>query len=512
MKLLVTIASYGIHNDRYLFQLISEYNSMSFDVDIIVLSDRRKQLPPGVELVVVDLRGKNPCCLPFAHTKIHADRLNHYDLFIYSEDDTLVQEKNIRAFLELSAALPETEVPGFLRFERCADGSLNYPEVHGHFHWRPESVRSRGGYTLAFFTNEHSGCYALTRDQLRRAIDSGGFLVPPHSEKYDLICTAGTDPYTQCGLQRLICISHLEQFSVHHLSNKYADTGLGVRGPELSRQVTALLRIGENGTRPARLFNTETTLIDGWYSKDYYEPIQMTAVSLFPSHARKVLSIGCGWGATEIYLAKQGLSVTAIPLDPMIPGGAESNGIEIVTGSFSQARKTLSGRKFDCLLLSNILHLVPNPVEILTSFGTLLSPGGVAVAVVPHTAEIMTAWKTIRKNRRLIPYAAELITAWRASHRQDRAKDLATYQISGFHLTSTKTVRQWFQDSGMHIESFTHLLRPQTELVGRFALSICPWLTREFVAAAKMVAPAGASHNALRDTAEGVATVARGAE
>src|SRR5262249_6616884 len=158
------------------------------------------------------------------------------------------------------------EIPGFLRFERSAAGCLSYPEVHGHFHWEPESVRTRGSYTLAFFTNEHSACYALTQDQLRQAIRSGGFLVPPHSSRYDLICTAGTDPYTQCGLEKLICISHLEQFSIHHLSNKYVGTGWGVSGAELSRQICTLLRLGKNVNRPTRLLDTETTLIDGWYS------------------------------------------------------------------------------------------------------------------------------------------------------------------------------------------------------------------------------------------------------
>lgn len=507
MKVLVSIVSHGIQNDRYLLQLISEYKSMPFDVDIIVLSNIPKQVPPGVELRVVDLRGKNPCWLPFAHKQIHADRLNQYDLFIFGEDDTLIREHNIRAFLEVSAVLPETEVPGFLRFEQCPDGSLNYPEVHGHFHWDPESVRSRGEYTLAFFTNEHSGCYALTREQFRRVINSGRFLVPPHTEKYDFICTAGTDPYTQCGLQKLICISHLEQFSIHHLPNKYV-AGLGVRGSELSRQVTALLEIGQRSSRPTRLFDTETALIDGWYSKDYYEPVQMTAVSAIPSRTRTVLSIGCGWGATEIHLAKKGLSVTAIPLDPMIPGGAESSGVEIVTGTFNTAREALSGRQFDCILLSNVLHLVRDPVEILSSFGSLLSPDGVVVAVVPHTAGMRTAWKTIRKNRHLIPNSSEVISAWKAIREGARAKNPAFYQRTGFHATSPNTIRRWFRDGGMRVESCTRLLRQQTRGVGRVALSLtAPWLTQQFVVVAKMDAPAFAGQKTLRDSADSVAGV-----
>src|ERR1700722_17509997 len=193
MKTLVTIASYGTGNDRYLSQLVREYQSMSFDVDIVVLSNQRKEVGPGVEVVVVDLKGKNPWSLPFLHKDLFAARLEDYDLFIYSEDDTLIREKNIKAFLDVSAVLPENEIPGFLRFEEAPNGKLNYPEVHGHFHWDPSSVQIRGAYTLAFLTNEHSACYVLNRKQLRKAIDSRGYLVGPHSGKYDLLCSAATD-------------------------------------------------------------------------------------------------------------------------------------------------------------------------------------------------------------------------------------------------------------------------------------------------------------------------------
>jgi len=178
---------------------------MSFQVDIVVLSNISREIAPGVEVVAVRPRKqrsshrffnalRRPWLLrheyrerkrhmefPFAHKRILAERANDYDLFIYSEDDTLITEQNLDAFLRVSAAMPENEIPGFLRFEEAPDGRINYPEVHGHFHWDPQTIRSRGEYALAFFTCEHSACYVLTREQLRRAIESGGFLVEPHS-------------------------------------------------------------------------------------------------------------------------------------------------------------------------------------------------------------------------------------------------------------------------------------------------------------------------------------------
>ena len=243
MRVLAVIASYGSGNDCYLARLVEEYQSMSFDVDVIVLSNLQKHVAPRVNVIRVDLRSVDPWTLPFSHKWIFAERLNEYDLFIYSEDDTLISEANLRAFLDASAVLRDDEVAGFFRFERDSEGMLNYPEVHGHFHWDLASARLRGEDTFAFFTNEHSACYVLTRKHLRAAIDSGGFLRPPYSGKYDLLWTAGDGPagIHRCGLKKLICISAVDKFLVHHLPNKYCGTKFGINDADFRRQLEVLL-------------------------------------------------------------------------------------------------------------------------------------------------------------------------------------------------------------------------------------------------------------------------------
>jgi SAM-dependent methyltransferase len=467
-RVLAAVASYGTRNDRYLARLVEEYRSMSFDVDIVVLSDAFKEVAPGVEVFVVDLRGKNPWSLPFLHKEIFADRLNDYDLFIYSEDDTLVTERNLRAFLEVSTVLSENEVPGFLRFEQGPDGSRNFPEVHGHFHWDPQSVRRRGEYVLAFFTNEHAACYVLTRRQLRRAIDSGGFLVGPHEGKYDLLCTAATDPYTQCGFQKLICISHIDDFMIHHLPNKYVGSEFGVHAPELFRQLEALWRVGPNGHQPTSPFQTETKLWAASYSKGYYEPARAEVLSAIPNSTRSVLSIGCGWGAMEATLTAKGLRVVAIPLDPVIASSLEAKGVEMVYGDLRTAREKLTGEQFDCLLLSNVLHLVPGPVDVLASFGTLLSERGIALLLVPNILRLSTRWGRIRGD--------------------ERFRDFGSYEKTGVHLTSHKIVRRWFRDAGMRPESIIDLLSPRARRFGRLTLGLMNCLlSSEFIVVARKV-------------------------
>src|SRR5258708_11092846 len=219
MELFVGIARYGNKNEKYLERVLSEYRSLPYHTDIVVLSNIHKELGSSIE-VITGLPARNPRSLPFGHKPLFAKRRDDYDLFIYSEDDMLVTRRNIEAFLRVTGVLPPDQLAGFFQWETHPDGRLFFPAVHDWFRWRPDSVQVVGEYTFAQFTNDHSACYVLTRQQLNRAVSSGGFLVGPHEGKYELRETAATDPYTQWGLKKLLCISHLDDFLVAHLPNK----------------------------------------------------------------------------------------------------------------------------------------------------------------------------------------------------------------------------------------------------------------------------------------------------
>lgn len=438
---------------------------MPYSVDIVVLSNIKKSVPAGVELSV-GLPTKDPWSLPFGHKRLFADRCEAYELFIYSEDDMLVTEKNIKAFLAASAFLPEDEIAGFFRFEEGPHGQRNYPEMHGHFHWDPQSVRSRDGRTFAFFTCEHSACYLLTRSQLRHAIQSGGFLVGPHQGKYDLACSAATDPYTRCGVKKLVNVSQIEDFLVHHLPNKYVGTRFGVDESEFRKQINTLLKIGKNGHRPASLFDTETKLADGAYSKDYYEPLRPELATIIPQQARMVLSVGCGWGATEEWLADRGLRVTAVALDPVIPSDAVQKKAEVLVADLAVVAEKLANQRFDCILLLNVLHLVPDPAALLRSFSNLLSSNSSLVVLVPNMSQFPVLWGRICGDERL--------------------RHIGTYETSGVHVSSRQTVRKWFRHAGMKIEKTVDILPPRSQTLSRLTcVMMNPFLASEFFAVAK---------------------------
>jgi 2-polyprenyl-3-methyl-5-hydroxy-6-metoxy-1,4-benzoquinol methylase len=465
IKLLVAIASYGRRNDFYLAELVKEYRSMPYGVDIVVVSNIPRQIASDVQ-VLVGTPNKDPWSLPFAHKRVLAERLNEYDLFIYSEDDILIQQRNVTAFLKATKVLHEDEVAGFVRSEEGRDGETYYPDFHGCHHWNLASIRQRGGSWFASFTNDHAGCYMLTHKQLRRAVDSGGFLVPPHEGRHDLACTASTDPYTQCGLKKLICASHLEDFVVRHLSNRYAGTWMSLNKVDFDRQLGALLRIGCNGHPRAPLFEVETRLPGLKYSKSYYEPASEDIAALIPLNTQTVLSVGCGWGAMEERLVKQGLRVAAIPMDPIIGSCAAARGIEMIEANLRDPGRTLGGRKFDCVLLPNVLHLVEEPVGVLSSLSGALSKGACLIATVPNLFQLPILWRRLR--------------------RESQVEGLENFEKSGAHVTSHGTVRRWFARAGLVAEKLVDCVPARGKVISRAAFGLLdPLLSSDIIAVAR---------------------------
>lgn len=428
LRVLVAIASHGTKNEPFLLRLLAEYRAMPYKVDIVVLSNIPRELGPDIE-VRVGYPTSDPWSLPFGHKQLFADRANDYDLFIYSEDDVLITRRNLEAFLAATEVLPKDVIAGFVHIETDKDGATYYDPLESHFHWDPASVRSVGDYKLAFFTNEHSACYVLSQAQLKKAIQSGGFLVAPYAGRYDMLCAASTDPYTRCGFKKLVPLSHVQDFSVAHLpNNKYAERPY--RGATtFFRQVNALLDLESDGRPRTLLFEPETKVLNAKWSKSYYETVQNDVLALVPQAAKKVLSIGCGWGWTERELIKQGKRVVGVPIDAVIGACAEHEGVEMVYADFAGARQKLEKERFDCVLFINVLHLVPQPERVLASFAELLAAGGTVIVAAPNFASVMTYWRSWKGD----PFY----------------KELGNFEKTGMHATTPAMIKEWFTQGGL---------------------------------------------------------------
>lgn len=451
-KVLVVIANHGTKNQFYLQQLLAEYRTMSrYTVDIVVLSDTEKQLGPDVE-VRVGAPTKNPWSLPFGYKSLFAERLHRYDLFIYTEDDTLIRESSIAAFLEVTSVLPPEYIAGFLRVEWAPDGTKYFSTMHGHYHWDPNSVVQFGQDTFAYYTNEHSACFIMTRDQLRPCIENGSMLAPAREGQYDMLVTAATDPYTQCGMKKLICISRLDDFSLHHLPNVYCGR-IGLEATVAEREISRLLELPGSDTVSGPLFDGATLLGEPTWDKQYYAAPDQDLLSLVPTTARKILSVGCGCGSTEAELVARGADVWAVPLDCVTRVTAEAKGIRCVEPELGAGIKSLAAIKFDCILFAHVLHHLPDPVAVLKRFLALLHPDGIIVIGAPNFRHLSIVRRNLLgKNKPAI---------------RERSGSFAQYRI---HFTNYGMVSRLLKSAGLAVEATCNTPDDRWRSLGRLPL------------------------------------------
>ena len=385
IRTLVAIANFGLKNTKYLEKLLKEYRSMvNYEVHIVVLSNIPKVIGPDVE-VRVGLPDRDPWSLPFGYKELFANRVEHYDLFIYSEDDTLIEELNIDAFLEVSKIIPDKYIAGFLRYEISPEGTRNYSTIHGHFHWDPNSVQKVEDYIFAHYTNDHSACFMLTRPQLQRAVASGGFLLPPRKGRYDMLVTAATDPYTQCGMKKVVCISHLNRFSLHHLPNKYTSQ-MGLPAAEMEWQLDALRKIHAGELTKDEMVNPETKFPLGFGSKRLREDPDSILSELIADVKGLVLVWGSGDGKAEEVLCSPFRRVGVIAVNAVMAECCRRRGLLVFgAGSILPNRPEASA---DLVVMADILHLVEDPVKLLEEVRGWIKSAGRLVIRVPSFRDV----------------------------------------------------------------------------------------------------------------------------
>ncbi|MDE2402260.1 MAG: class I SAM-dependent methyltransferase [Burkholderiales bacterium] len=428
-RLLAVIASYGERNVELLKSIIADYRAMALDVHIVVLSNVPKDLGPDVE-VAVGLPSENPWSLPFAHKAVFARDVDQYDLFAYSEDDMAVTERNIRAFMRASEELAPDEIAGFLRYEVDASGAWSLPDVHGGYRWRPESARRRGSHTIAEFTNEHAAFFLLTQAQLRAMVAADGFVREPYEGRYDMLCTAATDPYTSYGMRKVICVSEIDDFLIHHRSNRYAGK-VGVSLATLRDQIRALMDVAD-GRRPASTpFAAESRWPHSAWAKNLYEQPSADVLAMVPRDARTILSVGCGWGATEAQLLARHAAVTVIPIDAIVGAVASDRGLDVACGSFDECVARLGNRTFDCVIINDLLHLLPDPRQLVEHCSRFVRAGGTLVAGGPNFGSLR-------------------VLAKRALNRGGYRK-LRSFHDGGINAVGPSTLKRYLKTSGLEV-------------------------------------------------------------
>lgn len=462
MRILAAIANHGVKNERYVQALLAEYRSMSHDVDVVVLSNVPKELGNDVE-VVVGAPTKDPWSLPFGYKEIFKQRRDDYDLFIYSEDDTLIEQRHIDAFLRATEILPQDLIAGFLRYERSPDGTVYYSTIHGQYHWDPASIATFGDRTFARYTNDHSACFIITKAQLHRGLECGGFMKGARQGTYDMLCTAATDPYTQCGMTKVICVSHLEDSLLHHLPDIYLGK-IGITAEEARREIDAILEMARRGGDHPSLIPLTGPPGRAEWNKPFYDEPRDEVIGLIPAEVKSLLSVGSGWGATEEELARRGLSVAAIPLNEIARACASARGVASTTPDLRRAIEELKPQTFDCLLIDRVLHHLPDPAGALEKLVSLLNPNGYVLINSPNFHHFWAIQDGLRPS--------------------SNGPAGKFYEEHGYHRAVLSDVKLWIASSGLRMirRSSPTPPAPKSARVSQWSLGladryVCPEVT-----------------------------------
>lgn len=473
MKILVAIANFGTKNDIYRDKLIREYRSMDYDVDIVVLSNIHRNLGPDIK-VKVGLPTEDPWSLPFGHKQLFADNVDNYDLFIYSEDDTLLTEKNIKSFMEVTESLPDNMIAGFLRYEEGTNGKKVCSTMHSSYHWDPSSVCEYNNETFAFFTNEHGALFILTRHQLKKAIHSGGFLVPAHEGKYDKLVTAATDPYTQCGMKKMICVSRIDDFLIHHLPDIYIeDKGRSifelVEYEQLKKMCATIINDKNHQNFELRLVNPSTKLPIGIFDKKYQPMTKKKVIDFVRPGAKKVLSVGCVTGNNERILIDKGHHVTGIPIDNIIAVLAKNKGIDVLSPDFELSLREINNRTFDCIIFDDVMQFIKDPVNIIQKFKCVLEDEGYFIMAVPNFKSISFLKKRFNKSKFL----------------NRIKKDYCNFDSAGLHFTDYQMLKTWLKKSDLIIKKTDCLFNPKLHKINKLTFNLfCKYLSQEIIVSA----------------------------
>jgi len=215
--------------------------------------------------------------------------------------------------------------------------------------------------------------------------------------------------------------------------------------PLFKKEIETLINIS-NGHHPATtLIEPESKMLHLAWSKSLYEKPSPELLNTVPQSARSILSVGCGWGMTEAELKKRGAQVTALALDSVIGSLAASAGIEMVNATLRESLSQLSGRRFDCVLISDLLRLLPDPWQTLQACVRLLEPGGhIIIAEVNfHALPIVVKRRLgVRDYPKLASFTESgiYVIGVRALKRRLKHLGLGTTNVHWLHRTSSGMV------------------------------------------------------------------------
>lgn len=224
MKILSTIACYGGNSNQYIREVSNELKKVS---DVIIFS------PETIDVggITTEIRSRSLGeSLVFEPRQYILDNIDHYDYFLYNEDDILIKKESIELAINLNEKISSVDIKnniGFLRYEIQND-KIEYNDLHP-----AHSIHNGGngrtdiiqeiqyieGDSYIKLYNHHSGNFLISKKQLIYLLDNGFFETIPHKTYVGFLESGASS--LNLYLNKITPISMINKLSVHHMSNKY---------------------------------------------------------------------------------------------------------------------------------------------------------------------------------------------------------------------------------------------------------------------------------------------------
>ncbi len=427
MKLLVGIVNFGTKNDEYLKRVLENLRAIPIEKDIVVFVDKPKSLGSDIE-VRVGVPPEGPLFMPVLPRRLFQEKAGQYDVYINLEDDTPIEERHVRAFVSASESCDANTVPGFLRWEYWPDGTVHVDTLHRNFSWLPSSPTRVGQWVFAELSNLQAAVMMLTQPQLERAMAS------PHFDDrfqptrlFQLIERASAQLFQECGLKRVIPVSHIDDFLFPHLANRFHLHRIGLLRARFDEQIQALIKSADNKRACQTLVEPFTKLAKPQWDKNFDEFDTRAFLSHLEAPAKDVLWIGASGSDAERAVVELGHRMTGIPLDSVVAASALGIGMQVTSASFDGAFAELDGRAFDAIIAVNMLERLADPVASLRMMRKLLRSGGKIISSVPNFDRL---WR--------FPNAEATM------ENQTGFSKPWDYSETGIHYTTKQSVKSWF--------------------------------------------------------------------
>lgn len=120
-------------------------------------------------------------------------------------------------------------------------------------------------------------------------------------------------------------------------------------------------------------------------TKKYYNNSRPEMQDLFPSHANKLLDIGCGEGELAFQL-KEKYNVEAWGVEFMSEKAKKASEKldEVIIGKIEECIKKLPDNYFDVIYFNDVLEHLFDPKEILIKIRSKLNDNGVVISSIPN--------------------------------------------------------------------------------------------------------------------------------